>query len=188
MLVTSAAFAVGDAEAGRAKAATCIACHGADGNSTSPLNPKIAGQPAAYIVSTLRAYQTGKRNHPAMLGMVQTLNEQDMLDVAAYYEQFSFSGSGISSSELESANRGREIYRGGQTQYAVPACMACHGPAGDGIPARYPKVSGQFKEYLIHTLTEYKNGTRQSDEMNPIAFRLSLQQIEDLATYMQGLD
>ena len=123
-----------------------------------------------------------------MVGMIGNLSEQDMQDIDAYYSQFHFSEASISEEDLKSAMRGREIYRIGQSQFSVPSCMACHGPSGDGIPARYPKISGQYKQYLIKTLTQFKSGERKNEEMNSIAFRLSAQQIEDLATYVQGLD
>ena len=182
------AFGAGDAEAGKSKAAVCTACHGPDGNSTVPDFPKIAGQIPGYVAEQLAAYKSGERANAIMAGLVLTMSEQDMLDIDAYYAQFESSKSSIDESELVAANRGQEIYRHGLSQYSVPACMACHGPAGNGIPSRYPKVSGQFKEYLVTALSEFKSGVRVNEEMNTIAFRLSAQQIEDLALYMQALD
>ncbi len=182
------AFGAGDAAAGETKVAVCTACHGSDGNSVTSEFPKIAGQIPGYVAEQLAAYKSGARDNVVMKGLVLTLTEQDMLDIDAYYAQFPTSKASISEDEVAAANRGREIYRRGLSQYSVPACMACHGPAGDGIPSRYPKVSGQFKEYLVTTLLEFKDGKRVNEEMNTIAFRLSAQQIEDLALYMQGLD
>ena len=182
------AFGAGDAEAGKSKAAVCTACHGPDGNSTVPDFPKIAGQIPGYVAEQLAAYKTGERANAIMAGLVLTMSEQDMLDIDAYYAQFEGSKASIDESELVAANRGQEIYRHGLSQYSVPACMACHGPGGNGIPSRYPKVSGQFKEYLVTALSEFKSGVRVNEEMNTIAFRLSAQQIEDLALYMQALD
>ena len=182
------AFGAGNAEAGKSKAAVCTACHGPDGNSTVPDFPKIAGQIPGYVAEQLAAYKSGKRANAIMAGLVLSMSEQDLLDIDAYYAQFEGSKASIDESELVAANRGQEIYRRGLSQYSVPACMACHGPAGNGIPSRYPKVSGQFKEYLVTALSEFKSGVRVNEEMNTIAFRLSAQQIEDLALYMQALD
>ena len=185
---STAALATGDAAAGEAKAALCAACHGPDGNSLAPDFPKIAGQVPGYVASQLAAYKSGERQNAVMAGLVISLSEQDMLDLDAFYSQFEFSKASIDEDEVAAAERGRELYRIGASQYSIPACMACHGPAGNGIPSRYPKVSGQFKEYLMLSLREFKNGTRVSEEMNPIAFRMSAQQIEDVSIYMQGLD
>ena len=187
-LFSAPAYSAGDPVAGQAKAGLCVACHGPDGNSLSPEFPKLAGQIPGYIASQLAAYKSGARPNDIMKGLVLTLTEQDMLDIDAFYAQNKTSRASISESEVAAANRGRALYRRGSTQFSVPACMACHGPAGKGIPKRYPKVSGQFKGYLITSLMEFKNGTRTNEEMNTIAFRLSAQQIEDLAIYMQGLE
>lgn len=188
LTLSSATFATGDPEAGKAKTTTCVACHNEDGNSTIPEFPKLAGQVPSYIENQLVAYKSGKRPSTVMMSMIQNLSEQDMKDIDAYYAQFEMSKATIEESEVAAAERGRVLYRQGQTQYAIPACMACHGPAGDGIPVRYPKVAGQFKEYLAKSLLEFKTGQRINEEMNTIAFRLSLQQIDDLAVYMQALD
>lgn len=188
LTLSSAAFADGDPQAGKVKTTTCVACHNEDGNSTIPEFPKLAGQVPGYIETQLAAYVSGKRQSLTMMSMIQNLTEQDMKDIDAYYAQFETSKGSIEESEVAAAERGRALYRQGQTQYAIPACMACHGPSGDGIPVRYPKVSGQFKEYLAKSLLEFKTGERVNEEMNTIAFRLSLQQIDDLAIYMQGLD
>ncbi len=186
--LTNSVFAAGDAAAGKEKSTTCVACHGIDGNGVAPEFPKIAGQIPGYTASQLAAYKSGERPNAVMGGMMVTLTEQDMLDLDAYYSQFEFSKASIGESDLTAAKRGREIYRRGLSQYAVPACMACHGPSGDGLPARYPKISGQYKNYLVTSLREFKSGVRKNEEMNTIAFRLSEQQIQDLATYLHGLD
>ncbi len=182
------AFGAGNVEAGKSKAAVCTACHGPEGNSTIPDFPKIAGQIPGYVAKQLAAYKSGERANAVMAGLVLSMTEQDFLDIDAYYAQFDGSKASIDESELVSANRGQEIYRRGLSQFSVPACMACHGPAGNGIPSRYPKVSGQYKDYLVTALSEFKSGVRVNEEMNTIAFRLSAQQIEDLALYMQALD
>ena len=188
LTITSLALGAGDPVAGKEKATACAACHGADGNSINPEFPKIAGQVPGYIATQLVAYQSGARQSAVMMGMILHLSEQDMQDIDAYYLQHETSKASIAESDLVAARRGQEIYRRGLSQYSVPACMACHGPAGDGIPSRYPKVSGQFKEYLVQSLLQFKTGERKSEEMETISFRLTLRQIEDLAVYMQGLD
>ena len=187
LALSSSVFAAGDPEKGKAKTAVCAACHGTDGNSINPEFPKIAGQIPGYVADQLAAYQSGKRKSNVMMGMLQNLSEQDMQDIDAYYAQFEQTKASIGESDLTAAKRGKEIYRAGISQFSVPACMACHGPAGKGIPSRYPKVSGQYKNYLVQSLLEFKAGDRVSEEMNTIAFRLSVEQIEDLAIYMQGL-
>lgn len=187
-LLPHTSIAAGDAAAGKEKSGVCAACHGVDGNSMSPEFPKIAGQIPGYVASQLAAYKSGDRPSQVMMGMIANLTEQDMLDLDAYYAQFEFTKASIDESDLTAANRGREIYRRGISQYSVPSCMACHGPAGDGLPARYPKVSGQHKAYLVDSLHEFKSGVRKNEAMNTIAFRLSDQQIQDLATYLHGLD
>jgi len=185
----SFALSQGDPDAGKAKSATCVACHGEDGNSTlNPAYPKIGGQIEGYIASSIAAYQSGKRQDPVMQGMIGSLSEQDIADLAAYYSQFELTPASIDEADLSAANSGREIYRIGAAEYSVPACMACHGPAGKGIPARYPAVAGQQYEYLVKTLMDYKSGARVSEEMNPIAFRLTEEQMRNLAKYMHALN
>ncbi len=186
----SSANSVGDPVAGEAKAATCVACHGDDGNgvANNPTFPKLAGQVRGYLSQALLDYKNGQRQDSTMRGLVMTLTEEDIMDIEAYYLQFEASPASISEEQLPAAQRGREIYRTGLQQYSVPACMACHGPAGKGIPSRFPRVAGQYIDSLIKSLTDYKTGKRTSDEMNPIAFRLSESQIMDLAIYMHGLN
>lgn len=184
----SLALAAGDPVAGKEKSATCAACHGFDGNGAGDQFPKIAGQVPGYFAETMREYQSGARVNEMMAGMVHALTEQDIEDLAAYYAQLPPTSGVVPEEQLASAERGRELYRIGSSQYSVPACMACHGPAGKGLPARYPRVSGQFVPVLVQALNDYKSGARHSDEMNPIAFRLSSEQIQDLATYMHALN
>ncbi len=186
--LSSTVLADGDPEAGKTKSATCAACHGVDGNSVNPEFPKIAGQVPGYIAKELAAFKDGSRPGPVMGGLVLGLSEQDMQDLDAYYAQFEQTEGSINESELAMAKRGQELYRVGASEFSIPACMACHGPAGNGIPSRYPKVSGQYKSYLVKSLLEFKSGDRVSEEMNTVAFRLSIEQIEELATYMQGLN
>ena len=186
--LASNAFSAGDPVAGKEKAALCVACHAQDGNSISPQFPKIAGQVRGYVATQLAKFQSEQRAGAAMAGLVQSLTKQDMADLDAYYAQFESTPGSIQEEDVVAAMRGREIYRNGSKEYSIPACMACHGPSGAGIPTRYPRLAGQYKEYLVKSLGEFKSGEWQNDAMNTIAFRLTTQQINDLAIYLHGLN
>lgn len=185
-----AAFAAqaGDPEAGRAKSTTCIACHGADGNSANPAWPNIAGQHANYIVAQLKAYKDGTRVDPLMAGMVAGLSEQDMKDLAAFY-----AAQPIAQLEAdpELVELGQRIYRGGNAESGVTACIACHGPTGRGNPAAsWPSLAGQHAAYTAEELREYRAGNRVTDMggmMRDIARRMTDAEIEAVASYVQGL-
>lgn len=184
----SAAHATGgNVEAGKAKAQLCIACHGADGNSELAVNPKLAGQVRGYIASQLAAFKEGKRNNPIMVGIAQGLSEEDMQDLDAYFSGQSIAPGAVTEEQAVTALAGEKLYRGGFRELQVPACMACHGPAGAGIPIQFPRVAGQHAEYLESQLLAYKTGARDHDIMNPIAFRLSERQIKELSLYMHAL-
>lgn len=178
----------GDAEAGQQKSSTCTACHGADGNSSNPQWPKLAGQHAQYTYEQLLAYKNGERSNAVMSGQVQSLDEQDMRDLAVYYaEQAPEPGA----ADPELAEQGREIYRGGNMESGVSACTACHGPQGKGIPmASYPRLSGQHATYTIQQLEAYRDGERETDPngmMRDIAERMTDEEIRAVAEYIQGL-
>ena len=182
----------GSAEAGQAKSGTCIACHGPDGNApTSTLNwPSLAGQHATYIARQLEAFRSGERTDAGMRGMAATLSEEDSRDVAAWFASQSLATKGADPALVE---RGQRIYRGGIPERGVAACIACHGPGGQGNPlAGYPRVSHQDAAYLAKTLRDYRSGERSSDaELNQMmrntAEFLLDEEIEALASYMQGL-
>lgn len=191
MATAGSAQAAGDPEAGRAKSITCSACHGADGNSVNPEWPSLAAQHAGYTVRQLQAYQKGQRNNVLMLGQVIGLSEQDMRDLAAFYEQQTKAPQPAGPGDLA---LGERIYRGGNPETGVSACIACHGPRGLGNPlANYPRVSGQHATYLHATLRDYASGERQSDGgtlqgmMRSIAARMSDEEKRAVAAYMQGL-
>ena len=171
----------------QAKLAACAACHGADGNSAIPQNPKLAGQVPGYIADQLSKFKSGERENAIMAAQVANLTEQDMVEIDAHYAAQQPQLGAISEEMKEQALIGEKIYRGGEPSMSISACMSCHGPSGKGIPVRFPRVSGQHIEYLQKSLLDYKSGSRQSDIMNSIAFRLSEQQIEALAIYMHGL-
>ena len=181
---------LGDAKAGEAKSAACGACHGMDGNATDKQYPKLAGQNEAYIARQIKLFQTQKRQNAVMMGFAANLSVQDMHDIGAYF--FGKSAlSGVTDEKL--LERGQALYRGGDAQLGVPACMACHGPDGRGMAgAGYPQLSGQWADYVLAKLTEWKNGTTWGDDtqakiMPDIAKRLSEADIAALASYVEGL-
>lgn len=182
----------GSAEAGQTKAAVCAACHGADGNSTAnPAWPSLAGQHPKYLEHQLEAFKDGQRADPGMQGFAKTLSEQDMRDIAAYYAEQTMTVKGADPAQVE---RGQRIYRGGIPERSIPACIACHGPTGTGNPlAGFPRISHQHAPYMAATLRAYRSGDRTSDMalnqmMRNVAELLLDDEIEALASYMQGLD
>jgi cytochrome c553 len=181
----------GSVEAGRTKSATCAACHGVDGNSVTPDWPMLAGQHASYIVRQLRAFKSGERTDVTMKPFADMLSEQDMLDVAAYFEAQKPTPKGADPSLV---GLGQQIYRGGVAARGVPACIACHGPDGSGNPlASYPSISWQHAAYTTKQLNAYRAGDRRSDVdlnqmMRNVAEQLFDDEIRALASYMQGLN
>ena len=184
------AFSAGNAEAGKAKSVTCVACHGAEGISSIPANPNLAGQVPGYIADQLTAFKSGERNNALMTGMAAPLSEEDMADIDAYYVSLKAASGNINETEKELALEGEKIYRGGFAERQIAACMSCHGPSGHGIPRRFPRVSGQHQGYLESQLLAFKKGDRKgyNGMMWEIAFGLSEQQIKALAVYMSGLE
>jgi cytochrome c553 len=187
MTGVSAQGIAGDPAAGEAKAQACVACHGADGNSVNSGFPSLAGQVPGYIAGQLAAFKSGKRANAIMMGLAQPLSAEDMADLDAWYASQTIAPRSISEDQLALASEGESLYRGGSAELAVPACMACHGPAGHGIPSNYPRVAGQWPEYLEGQLLAFKSGERAGKIMGPIAHRLSAQQIHALSVYMSAL-
>jgi cytochrome c553 len=180
----------GSAEAGKNKAITCAACHGAAGISANPLWPNIAGQSAPYLVAQLKAFKDGARNDALMTSQVMMLSEQDMADLAVYFESLRGPAQAVADPDLVS--KGEALYRGGEVSKEVAACMACHGPSGAGNPAaKYPAIKGQHAAYTAKQLRDYASGARASDGktrvMRDIAGKLSEDEIVALASYVQGL-
>ena len=167
----------------------CSACHGEDGNSTSPANPKIAGQILEYHQKQLANFKANsERKSVVMLAMVANLSPADMQNVAAYYAgQKSKAGVGQSKETLA---LGRNIYRGGNAPTGLVACAACHGPNGAGIPAQYPRLAGQFAEYTEVQMKAFRTGERANDAnkmMRSIAAKMSDDEIRAVADYIAGL-
>jgi len=180
----------GDIDAGEAKSIVCGACHGAEGNSVSPMWPNIAGQNANYMVKQLKAFQSGLRSDPLMTSQAMLLSEQDMKNVAVFYESLPAVAQEVADASLIA--RAEALYRGGNSEEGIAACLACHGPTGRGNPAAaYPALNGQHAAYAAKQLRDYAAGVRKSDDpthiMRDIAERMSKEDIQALASYMQGL-
>jgi cytochrome c553 len=183
------AIAAGDAAAGQAKAITCAACHGADGNSLNPEWPSLAGQHPAYTIKQLQAFKSGARQNVLMSGQAMALSDQDMADLAAY---FASQKPAKKTADPALVKTGEQIYRGGNKETGAPACLACHGPDGLGnITAAWPQVAGQHATYTAAQLAAYRSGQRSTDGdtqiMRNVAARLTDDEIKAVASYIQGL-
>ncbi len=180
----------GSADAGKAKAITCGACHGPDGNSVNPVWPSIAGQHSTYIVEQLQAFKNGTRTEPLMLGQAMMLTDEDMRDLAVYFSEMTTATKVIA--DPSTLDYGERLYRGGSRENETPACIACHGPNGRGNPAAsYPSLKGQYATYIAAQLRAYASGARRSDGatrvMRDIAAKLSEEDIVAVSSYVQGL-
>lgn len=164
----------------------CAACHGADGNSMISLNPKLAAQHAPYIEKQLTEFKSGKRQNAVMSGMAATLTTQDMKNLAAY-----FSSQKITLGEAKSngaGSVGEKIYRAGIKENGTPACAACHGPTGAGLPKQFPRLAGQHADYTLSQLKAFRTGERANGPMmTAIATKLTDAQMAAVADYIQGL-
>lgn len=177
----------GNAQAGKKLAVRCAACHGPTGNSTNPAWPKLASQNADYLYAELKAFKSGKRQAPIMNAQAASLTEQEMANLAVFYSKQTIKP-GVADPEL--VEKGEEIYKGGLPEKNVPACIACHGPAGQGIAgASFPAVAGQHAQYSLAELKAFASGKRQSKAgiMNFVASNLTVKQMKAVASYMQGL-
>lgn len=188
MSTTSSVMAAGDVSAGKKKAAVCAACHGTDGNSLSDAFPKLAGQHEGYIVKQLMEFKSGARQNAVMAPMAANLSEQDMADLGAYYASQKTAPGAVTEDLLAA---GEQIYRGGNKETGVPACMACHGPNGNGVPAaNWPKLSAQYSNYIETQLHAFAKGERDNDSngmMRDIASKMSEDEIKAVSAYVFGL-
>ena len=180
----------GSADAGKSKSVTCAACHGAEGISVNPLWPNVAGQGAPYIVTQLKAFKEGARQDPLMTSQAMMLSDEDMANLAVYFESLTAPAQAVADPDLVS--KGEALYRGGNVTTGAAACIACHGPTGTGNPAAgYPALKGQHAAYTAKQLRDYASGARVSDGktrvMRDIAGKLSEEEITALASYVQGL-
>jgi len=198
-----AALAVQAAEQGATKPDTtkgqqiasqvCVGCHSADGNSVAAANPKLAGQIEDYLYKQLKNFKAadGKpadRQNPVMNGMVAALSDADMKSLAAY-----FSGQKLKpevAKNRQTIEMGQKVYRAGDASKGLPACAGCHGPAGSGIPAQYPRLGGQFAEYIEAQLKAFRAGERANDPskmMRMVAVKMTDPEIKAVSDYIAGL-
>lgn len=183
--ISSTAQAEGSVEAGQAKSAVCAACHGADGNSFNPEWPSLAGQHKGFIVAQLEAFRSGARQNPLMSPMAMDLSDEDILDLAAFYQA---QAPAALEADPELVERGARIYKGGDLERGVTACIACHGPTGRGNPlALYPVVAGQHAAYTQLSLRAYASGERANTIMREIAARMTDEDKAAVSAYIQGL-
>ncbi|MCY4210716.1 MAG: c-type cytochrome [Gammaproteobacteria bacterium] len=180
--------AAGDVQAGKQKAATCVACHGPDGNSGNPTWPNLAGQHAEYIRKQLQDFREGRRKNDQMSPFAAALSDQDIADLAVYYASLAPK---IGHAQPEHLEPGARLYRAGDAAKGMAACMACHGPAGTGNPAaNYPRINAQHATYTELQLKAFKAEARANDVngvMRDIAGRMSNDSIKAVADYLQGL-
>jgi cytochrome c553 len=187
-IVSNAALSAGSVETGATKAVVCQACHGANGNSSNPEWPSLAGLGADYIAEQLKNFKEGKRTNPVMMPNAASLSPADMADLGAYFDSLTNTGLEADPSYWQA---GEKLYRGGDQARAIPACMACHGPTGRGNePGKFPALRGQQSVYVMKQLTDYASGARPTGPngiMQTIAKRLTSEDIRNLASYLQGL-
>lgn len=192
-MLSGEAAAQGASKAQGIATQVCAACHAADGNSIAPANPKIAGQFPEYLEKQLRDFkaQGGKkaaRESAVMAGMVANLSPADMKGLAAHYSQQKLKPAAAADKDL--ATLGQKIWRGGNATSGVPACSGCHGPAGAGLPGQYPRLAGQYAEYVATQLKAFKEGARANDPngaMRGVAARLTEREIRAVSEYAAGL-
>jgi cytochrome c553 len=172
-------------------ASVCAACHGADGNSPTSANPSLAGQHPEYLAKQLRDFKPAEGAEPArpsalMTGFAAGLSDSDIRNVSAYFAAQKLKPATATQKDL--VELGRQIYRGGIAAKGVPACAACHGPTGAGIPIQYPRLHGQHAEYTAAELTRFRQGERRNNvQMTEIAARLSDAEIRAVSDYIAGL-
>ena len=190
-------FSTGKAQDGATKTAVCTGCHGPNGNSSSPDWPRLAGQSAVYIAEQLHLFKTQVRANPVMMPMASNLSDQDINDVAVYFEAQTPQGL---EADPKTVAAGATLYKRGDKARNIPACVACHGPGGRGnLTAGYPALRAQQSVYVVKQLTDYASGARYSGAKNPavpskngammltIAKRLTPEDMSAVASYVQGL-
>lgn len=169
-----------------AYAAVCAACHGADGNSGTPAYPKLSQQHPEYLIKQLQEYKSDKRNNAVMKGFASTLSDEDMRNIA-FWVTTNKAKPGFAK-EKELVGLGERIYRGGISDRQVPACAGCHSPNGAGIPAQYPRLSGQHAEYSIAQMVAFRDGVRKNSlQMTQIAAKMNDREIKAVSDYIAGL-
>jgi cytochrome c553 len=164
----------------------CAACHGADGNSAISLNPKLAGQHPEYLVKQLAEFKSGKRANAVMTGMAAMLSDAEVKDVATYFANQKLT-LGVAKTN-GAGSLGEKIYRGGVAATNVPACAACHGPAGAGLPKQFPRLAGQHADYTLAQMRAFRTGERaNAPMMMAISTKMTDAEMAAVADYIQGL-
>ena len=193
LVLANSETAAGDIAKGQEKSATCQGCHGPDGNSLSDEWPNLAQQHAGYLSKQLHNFQSGARKDPTMTSMAATVNDEDIKDIAAYFNSQKINRAAIAKEEFDPQllNVGRKIYKGGNVYSGVPACAGCHGPHGVGnSPGKFPRLDGQKITYVTKQLKDFAAATRSNDPhsiMQNIASRLSEKEIAAVAIYIRSL-
>ncbi len=203
--VPTFAQAKGNSQSGQAQTMSCVSCHGEDGNSMVPTFPKLAGQHEGYLVRQLQDLKDGFRNAPMMAPLAMALDDQAIEDISAYYANQEISANQLpiledEDDESEKADEeksaeidnllslGKDLYRNGNLKTKVSACIACHGPNGEGNKlALFPSLRGQHADYLIKTLTDFKNGersTRNDNMMHMIAQKMTKKEIQAVSFHI----
>ncbi|MFZ2739610.1 MAG: c-type cytochrome [Burkholderiaceae bacterium] len=166
--------------------AVCAACHGADGNSGTPSNPKLAQQHPEYLIEQLQAFKSGKRNNPIMSGFASALSDEDMKNIA-YWVGNNKAKPGFAK-DKELVALGERIYRGGIADRQVAACASCHSPNGAGLPPIYPRLSGQHADYTAAQLTGFRDGMRKNNPlMTQVTAKMNDREIKAVADFIAGL-
>jgi cytochrome c553 len=188
--IVHAADAPSAAKADPAKAqqiatTVCAACHGADGNSAVSINPILAAQHAAYVASQLAHFKSGERKNAVMSAIASGLSPDDINNLAAYFAKQAIKPQSAKDKTL--AQLGEKIYRGGNFTSGVPACAACHGSNGAGVPIQYPRLGGQYADYTVVQLKAFRSEERVNTVMNGVAAKLSDREVQAVAEYIAGL-
>lgn len=207
---TVAALSEGNSAAGKEKASSCAGCHGENGNSAMPTFPKLAQQHSSYLLRQLQAFKGGTRNDPVMAPMAVALNDEDMADIASYYSAQNISANPepvlpVDEDAADAATddkkaketmqallaKGSNLYRNGNLSSEVSACIACHGPSGEGNkPAAFPALHSQHADYLIKSLTDFKSGARSNNPenmMHMIAKKMSDEEIKAVSYHISTM-
>lgn len=178
-----ALYSNGDAARGLV---ACVSCHGAAGNSTISVNPKLAAQHETYLIKQLNDFNSPSRNNPVMTTFSKLMTAEDMRNVAAYLSVQAPKAGAAKNKDI--VEQGKMIFRGGIAEKNVPACAGCHSPNGAGIPAQFARLAGQHQDYTVAQLTAFRNATRKnSAQMTTITKRMSDDEIKAVADYIAGL-
>jgi cytochrome c553 len=164
----------------------CVACHAADGNSTTPANPKLAQQHPEYLIKQLQEYKSGKRQNAIMTGFASALSDEDMRNISYWLASQKATPGFAQDKDL--VRLGERIYRGGISDRQIAACAGCHSPNGAGIPAQYPRLAGQHAEYTVDQMRQFRDGVRKNSvQMSQIAAHMTEREIQAVADYIAGL-